>query len=242
MMKYDAVLFDLGSTLINFDNSSWDELGRMGCANAYPVIEAAAPSSVTPERLWDEFHFTIDRMIENHNENLSEIDLQTVTGEILKKLGVATLDGLAVKFIDAYYEPITTQISLIDGAYALLSKLKSAGPKIGLVSNTIFPAEFHRREMRRFGICEFFDFTIFSSEFKFRKPKRDIYLKALELAGTKAERTIFVGDRLIEDVGGPQSAGINGVLRRVEGRDYSAPITPFMTIKDLRELEEIILG
>jgi putative hydrolase of the HAD superfamily len=241
-MSYDAVLFDLGSTLLNYDNSSWDELGRLGCKNACPVLTGIAPFDVTPERLWDDFHFAIDQMAVSHNKDFSEIDLFEVTNLILTKLGIINLDGLAGRFIDAYYQPITAQITLIPGAGEVLSLLRGAGLKIGLVSNTIFPAEFHRWEMKRFGIFDFFDFTLFSSEFKFRKPKPDIFLKALELADSKPERTIFVGDRLVEDVGGPQAVGIRGVLKRVEDRDYTAQVTPYKIITDLRELKDIILG
>jgi len=241
-MNYDTVLFDLGSTLINYDNSTWDELGRLGCANAYPILKDIAPVELTPERLWDNFHYAIDQMAVSHNEDLSEIDLVAVTNSILANLGINSLDGLAGRFIDAYYQPITAQITLLPGAEEILKKFGGVGLKIGLVSNTIFPAEYHRREMKRFGIFDFFDFTIFSSEFGFRKPKKEIYFKALELANSQPRRTIFVGDRLVEDVGGPQAVGIRGVLKRVEGRDYAAPITPFDTIMNLRELEDIVLG
>ncbi|OGC95202.1 MAG: hypothetical protein A2W25_02015 [candidate division Zixibacteria bacterium RBG_16_53_22] len=241
-MKYDTVLFDLGSTLIKYENSSWDELGRLGCANAYPILEDIAPIELTPESLWENFHNAIDQMAVSHNEDLSEIDLVAVTDSILSKLGINSLDGLARKFIDAYYQPITAQITLLPDSREILEKFEGAGLKIGLVSNTIFPAEYHRREMKRFGIFDFFDFAIFSSEFGFRKPKKEIFFKALELAGSEPNRAIFVGDRMVEDVGGPQAVGIRGVLKRVDGRDYSAPVAPFQTITNLRELEDIVLG
>lgn len=241
-MIYKAAFFDLGSTLINYDNHPWDELGRMGCESARPLLDGLTLEAVTPERLWADFHYAIDQMFENHSEDLKEIDLYEVTAMILANLGVRHLDGLATRFVDAYYQPITTQISLIPGAREILSKFKAAGLKIGLVSNTIFPATFHRREMERFGIMNFFDFTIFSSELKIRKPKKEIYLTALEMAGSLPEETVFVGDRLVEDVGGPQSVGIRGILKFTEGRDYSALIEPFKTIHSLGELEKIVLS
>jgi len=47
---------------------------------------------------------------------------------------------------------------------------------------------------------------------------------------------IFVGDRLVEDIGGAQKAGIKAILKPKIGRDYSAPIIPDGRINDLREL------
>jgi HAD superfamily hydrolase (TIGR01549 family) len=240
-MKFEAVIFDLGGTLIEYENHNWDELGRMGCKAAYPLLSNLGLEAVTPERLWNDFHYAIDQMFINHSEDLKEIDLYQVTSIILSNFGISNPDGLVAKFVDAYYQPITNQVSLIQGVYEILSKCHAAGLKIGLVSNTIFPARFHRAEMERFGILRFFDFTIFSSEIKIRKPKREIFLKALELACTKPEVSVFVGDRLVEDVGGPQSVGINGILKFVDDRDYSAPIKPYGIIHSLVELEKIIL-
>ncbi len=240
-MKFDAVIFDLGSTLINYENHSWDELGILGCRNACPILNGLSNQLISPEILWKDFHYAVDKMFENHTEDLVEIDLYEITSGILAKLGITVADGLATRFVDAYYQPITGQTTLMPGADEILQKCRAAGLKIGLISNTIFPAAFHRAEMERFGILPFFDFTIFSSEFKFRKPKKEIFLKALDLAGSKPDTTVFVGDRLVEDIGGPQALGIKGILRFVEGRDYSAPITPYRTIYKLSELEKIIL-
>ena len=241
-MKYKAILFDLGSTLINFDNNSWDELGRRGCEAAGKLLDGMTNEVITPEKLWADFHYAIDMMFENHSEDLKEIDIYEVTAKILANLGITSPDGLVTRFVDTYYQPITTQITLIPGADAILKSIKEAGSKIGLVSNTVFPAKFHRAEMTRFGILPYFDFTIFSSEIGYRKPKKDIYFKALELAGTQPEETIFVGDRMVEDVGGPQSVGIKGILKFTDGRDYSAPVTPYKTIHELSELKSILLA
>jgi HAD superfamily hydrolase (TIGR01549 family) len=241
-MKYKAVIFDLGSTLINYENHSWDELGLMGCRNAAPLLKQIADIEIPPEKLRSEFHIIIDQMFLNHSEDLKEIDLREVTSLILERLGVAFVDGLSSRFIDAYYQPITDQASLVEGADEILSKIKSAGIKIGLISNTIFPPAYHRQEMRRFGLYDYFNFTIFSSDVGIRKPKREIFLRAMKLAGSTPETTVFVGDRLAEDVGGPQSLGIRAVLKVTEGRDYSLPIAPFATIHHLRELEKIILS
>ena len=148
-MKYKAVIFDLGSTLINYENNSWDELGRMGCANAAPLLKGISQVEISPELLWSDFHDAIDQMFINHTADLGEIDLREVTASILTKLGITVLDGFAGRFIDAYYQPITAQCSLLPGASEILGKLKDAGLKIGLISNTIFPGDFHRGEMKR---------------------------------------------------------------------------------------------
>jgi FMN phosphatase YigB (HAD superfamily) len=74
-----------------------------------------------------------------------------------------------------------------------------------------------------------------------RKPNKEIYLKALSLTKTQSERTVFVGDRLLEDVAGPQAVGMKAILKFDERRDYSDPIEPYRTVHSLDELGKIIL-
>jgi HAD superfamily hydrolase (TIGR01549 family) len=241
-LKYDAALFDLGGTLIIYENEySWKELALLGCRNARPVLKELSGAELPAERIRSHLLQVLDDAIQAHSEDLAEIDLYEIISVVLGDLGVEISDGLPAKFVDSYYQPTTDQIVLVPGAVELLSKLKGAGLKIGLISNSIFPAKFHRDEMQRFGILDYFDFTIFSSEVMIRKPNEEIYLKALSLAKSQSERTVFVGDRLIEDVAGPQAVGIKAILKFDERRDYSDPVEPYRTVHSLDELGKIIL-
>jgi len=241
MRKFKLVLFDLGGTLINYENSSWPELGRLGCAEGAKFLKENLGTDISVEDLNTSLHGAIGQMIKSRPDAYAELDLVALAGEVLKESGINITDGLPRKFIQAYYRPIRNQITLVPYANEILSEIKVAGLKIGLVSNTIFPAEFHRLEMRRFGLFRFFDFTLFSSEEKIRKPCREIYLKALKLGDSDPQDAVFIGDRLEEDIEGPQAIGIKAILKYVEGRDYSADIKPFDTIRDLQELEKIII-
>jgi len=241
-MKYRLVLFDLGGTLINYDNSPWPELGRLGCMEGANFLKNELGMDISAEVLNEKLHNAIGLMIESRGSDEFELDLIDMTTRTLSDMGINLADGLPEKFIAAYYRPIGDQITLFPYAGEILKKIKDAGMKVGLVSNTIFPADYHRNEMKSFGIYDYFDFTIFSSEEKIRKPGKEIYQKALMLGGADPEETIFIGDRLVEDVGGPQSVGIKAVLKYIEGRDYSAEIEPLGTIQELRELENIIFN
>jgi putative hydrolase of the HAD superfamily len=240
-MKFKLVLFDLGGTLINYDNKSWVELGRLGCIEGARYIKETMNHDIDVDQLNSMLHSAVGQMIQSRGDSDVELDLAELTGNTLSEFGINVTNGLPLKFIEVYYKPIRDQITLLPYAREILSKIKNAGLKIGLVSNTIFPADYHREEMRQFGIYEFFDFVIFSSEEKIRKPGGKIFFKALELGKAKPNEAVFIGDRLEEDIGGPQAVGIKGILRYTEGRDYSTDIEPFETIHDLRELDKIIL-
>lgn len=242
-MKFDAAIFDLGGTLIIYENRhSWTELALLGCRNAAPVLKEITGVEIPPERIRTQLLQILDDAMQARSKDLVEVDLFQIVSTALADLGVEISDGLPAKFVHSYYQPTTKQIALVPGAVELLSKLKGTGLKIGLISNSIFPAEFHRHEMQRFGILDYFDFTIFSSEVMIRKPKKEIYLKALSLMESESERTVFVGDRLIEDVAGPQAVGMRAILKFDEKRDYSDDVEPDAVIYSFDQLEKIILG
>jgi putative hydrolase of the HAD superfamily len=241
-MKFKLALFDLGGTLINYDNRPWPELGRLGCIEGARFIKELLNTDINVEQLDASLHEAVGHMIQSRGDSDYELDLAALVGKTLGGFGISITDGIPRKFIEAYYKPIREQITLFPHAVEILSQIKKAGMKIGLVSNTIFPAEYHRFEMREFGIYNFFDFTLFSSEEKIRKPGKEIFLRALRLGKSAPGEAVFIGDRLAEDIGGPQSVGITAILKYIEGRDYSADIVPSETIHELRELEEIIFG
>jgi putative hydrolase of the HAD superfamily len=61
------------------------------------------------------------------------------------------------------------------------------------------------------GLAERLDFSVFSSEVGTRKPHPAIFERALEALAVEPERTLFVGDRLYEDVRGAGELGMTTV-------------------------------
>ena len=95
--------------------------------------------------------------------------------------------------------------------HALLDSLRSGGLKLGLVSNAFDPAWLLHRDLEQMGLAERLDFAVFSSEVGKRKPHPLIFRCALESLEVGAEETLFVGDRLLEDVGGASALGMKTV-------------------------------
>jgi putative hydrolase of the HAD superfamily len=61
------------------------------------------------------------------------------------------------------------------------------------------------------GIAKRIDVAVFSSEVGVRKPHPEIFLRVLAALGAAPERTLFVGDRLYEDVRGAGELGMTTV-------------------------------
>ncbi len=104
--------------------------------------------------------------------------------------------------------------------------------RIGLISNTIWPAELHRLDLERHGLLEHFGATVFSSEAGLWKPDPRIFALTLERLGVAPDRAVFVGDRLMEDIQGAQRAGLRAVF--VEGTQDYADIDADAFIPDAR--------
>lgn len=239
-MKYKAALFDLGSTLIEFENHDWHTMGKIGITNAYPFLKEKFPQLIELHKFGPTFYDYLKEILDQR-EDYSEIALTDSCAMIFERMGLESTDGVIEKFINIYYRPIAEQITLIPGAVEILDKLKNAGLTIGLVSNSIFPEEFHRGEMGHFGLLKYFDFTIFSSSVGFRKPGKEIFDMALKKAGVAASQVIFIGDRFDADIIGAKNAGIISVWKYRENRENPENVRPDYSIVNLDELETIVL-
>lgn len=140
---------------------------------------------------------------------------------------------------------------LVDGASELLHQLRGRGLKIGLISNTgRTPGSVLRDVLAKREVLTLFDAVVFSNEHGYCKPQRSIFDALSTALRVPAEETVFVGDNIYCDVHGAQQAGMKGVLFIPQKRGgavapdvaHGLTITPDATIRDLRQLPEIIDG
>jgi HAD superfamily hydrolase (TIGR01509 family) len=239
-LRYDAVLFDLGSTLIEYENSDWESLGKRGVIEAYPIIKAAFPQMPQVEIFGPAFYKHLRSILDENRVDNSEIDLYDLCRLIFGRMGFENQDGVAEKFVHKYYQPITRQVTMEEGAPEILGQVKESGLAIGLVSNTIFPEKYHLEELARFDLLKYFNFTIFSSSVKTRKPGKGIFELALRLADSPPARTLFVGDRFDADIVGAKNAGLTAVWKFHEDRQNPDNVQPDFSINKLEELKTII--
>jgi putative hydrolase of the HAD superfamily len=87
--------------------------------------------------------------------------------------------------------------------------------------------------LRRAGLAPMLDGVVTAAELGVRKPKREIFARALEIAGAGPEQAVHVGDSIEEDVAGAGAAGIEPMLLRRDGRPGPSGVR---TIASLAEL------
>ena len=79
-----------------------------------------------------------------------------------------------------------------------------------------------REDLERLGLDAYLDASVFSSEVGVRKPDPRIFREALERLGVEPTETVFVGERRIDDVSGPQAVG----MRAVQTREFRQEADP----------------
>jgi HAD superfamily hydrolase (TIGR01549 family) len=122
-----------------------------------------------------------------------------------------------------------------------LETLRARGYRLGLVSNFCNLVDVVYLNLDRLGLLRYFDQTVLSCEIGWRKPSPRIYTAICEKLEVAPQECLFVGDRLIEDVLGPQKAGMHAVLtREFRQEDPTPEIQPDRVISRLDELLEFL--
>jgi putative hydrolase of the HAD superfamily len=151
-----------------------------------------------------------------------------------------TLDEAAlVEAARRYALPIREGLVAADGAAATLAALREAGYRIGLISNTIWPAELHIEDLEEIGLLHYLEHLTFSGEIGIWKPNRQIFQHALDALGVAPEHAVFVGDSPREDIVGAHAAGMRAIW--IRSREFPlGDVQPDAMIETLPELLPIL--
>ncbi|MBD3382660.1 MAG: HAD-IA family hydrolase [candidate division Zixibacteria bacterium] len=233
-----AALFDLGSTLIEYENISWNDVYKLSIMEGFKLLEGHNFLFSEKSKLMEGFVSVVNEMIAHSMEIQKEPDLRRFFIDFFKKHEHDLSDEIYDDFLEHYYQPIRDHLSLIPGAIDVLHFFKSKGCKLGLISNTVFPQRYHYEDMQNFGVLEFFDEIVFSSEFEYRKPHPAIFEHVLRKLDISADQAFFVGDRVDVDVAGAKNAGITAILKLKSDRVYENHGKADLIIDDLAELIE----
>jgi putative hydrolase of the HAD superfamily len=201
-----AVLFDWGDTLMQFayDEALVEAGHRAGLAtldrDQLPEVERV--TAHFRER-YEPFFWTPG--------TVEELEYPGLVRQLLGDFGIEVSDEELTRFLEAEHAAWDPARQLAAHTHALLEALRGRGLKLGLVSNAFDPGWLLHRDLEQMGLAERLDFSVFSSEVGKRKPHPAIFERALEALGVAAEDTVFVGDRLYEDVRGAGELGMTTV-------------------------------
>ena len=127
-----------------------------------------------------------------------------------------------------------------------MEALHRMGKRLGIISN-IISTSFVPHILREYGIAQYMECVVLSSEAGVRKPNPVIFEIALQQLGVKAENVAYVGDTLSRDVLGAKNANL-GLMILIDNpaiahRDiglHGKGIEPDIRINDLAEIPAIL--
>src|SRR3954469_5433643 len=142
---------------------------------------------------------------------VEELEYPGLVRKLLGEFGIEVDDEELTRFLEAEHAAWDPARQLAAHTHALLEALRERGLKLGLVSNAFDPGWLLHRDLEQMGLAKRLDFSVFSSEVGKRKPHPAIFERALEELEIDAADTVFVGDRLYEDVRGAGELGMTTV-------------------------------
>jgi putative hydrolase of the HAD superfamily len=211
-----AVLFDYGHTLIHFDENPHARLD--GAYRRINRLLRAELSREVPEAesLIRDVSMVVDEEIQRDYQEgrPEEVEIAGVYDRALRRIGLEISPEVIEQVMELEQEGWLASVHVGTEVIDSLRRLRQAGLRTGVVSNAAYRPRLMRLQVEALGLLPHLDSLTFSSEVGLRKPHPAIYRDALQKLGVEAESTLFVGDRLREDVRGPKQVGMRAVLLR----------------------------
>jgi putative hydrolase of the HAD superfamily len=202
-----AVLFDVGNTLTQWE---WDD-DLLDAGHRAALAAIGRDGLPEPERLTARWREHYEPLLRERWDAPEEVEYPGLTRELLRDVGIEVSDDELLCYLEAEHAAWAPATQLGSTSQALLESLRARGLKLGLVSNTFDPPDLLHRDMARFGLAARVDAIVFSSEVGFRKPRPEIFRRALGILGVEPEAALFVGDSLYHDVRGASELGMTTV-------------------------------
>jgi HAD superfamily hydrolase (TIGR01662 family) len=237
----EAVLFDYGHTLIYFDERPHSTL-----VEAYEKVNRLLRDTLQREVpaaqvLIEKVSRAVDDEIQRDYAagRPEEVEIATIYDTALRGLGLELKPDLIERVMELEQEGWLRSVHVGPDVVATLEALRNQGLRLGIVSNAAYRPRLMKQQLAALDLADFFDGVTFSSEVGVRKPHPAIYADALRKLAADPSRTLFVGDRVREDVQGPQAQGMRAVLTR-EWRQEDDPGLADFVIERLGELPPIV--
>jgi putative hydrolase of the HAD superfamily len=236
-----AVLFDFGHTLVDFRRT------QEALHEAYEQIRARIEAVAFMEvhellDLVERVAGGVDRLVAESYEQrrMEELDQVTMFKEALGAIGfdlpADVVDHIVALDHSAYSKSLAVEPEVLD----TLDRLRADGKRLGLVSNITLLPRLVREDLDRMSLGSRLDATVFSSEAGVRKPDPRIFRDALERLESDPAETVFVGDRLYDDIGGAQAVGMRAVLTRQFRQEDDPDYQPDAVIDHITQLPDAL--
>lgn len=210
-----ALYFSLYGTLIDIRTDEHDPYVYSALSNylAYHAVH------ISPEKIQDEYFRRIEEHFENSEEEYPEVDIHNIFHDIMHRYGhgngysESVVTDTALLFRSLTVRHFELFPSLIDTLNRLHENFRMA-----IVSDAQWV--FAEPEMDILDITRFFEFSLFSSRFGFKKNDARFFNSALEKLAVKPDESIYIGNIKQKELRCAKEAGMKCILFRTECPEY----------------------
>ena len=192
-----AVIFDWGGTL-----TRWHDV------DFHAEIEALAEAVVATEDPREEIRSRLLAAGDAIWGRSREHQRSATIADIFDEAGLEHDPELLQAYRD-FWEPHTVTDADVRPTW---EALRALGIKVGVLSNTVWPREWHRGFFGRDGVLDLVDGDVYTSEIPWTKPAPEAFRAAMDAVGVDDPAAcVYVGDRLFDDIWGAANAGLRAV-------------------------------
>jgi putative hydrolase of the HAD superfamily len=209
-----AVLFDLGDTLLDFEPMDTRAVFRRASRLTYDFMVARGVAMPDFNRYTRVYFRAVRWSYLWAKLRQREFNSLELLRTFHRKMDLPVDEPLLRELAWLWYEPITEQTRVEENLRATLAAIRSAGLRLGVISNTFVPGFVHDRHLEMEGLLEFLPVRIYSSEVGYRKPDKRIFQAALAQLDVTPSEVLFVGDLVKTDIVGARRMGMKTALKQ----------------------------
>jgi putative hydrolase of the HAD superfamily len=212
-------MFDLDDTLLN---------RKQAVENIFPLIIEKCYKNIA---LTEEQYCGMLKTFKEYDQN-GRSDKIKMFGSLFNEF--PPLYRLSDSEIKQFWESNFYDCFTLENEYKNVLKQLKEHVKTAVITNGSGFSQ--RSKIANTGLDEFFEVIIVSAEAELWKPDPKIFELALDKLGVSPENALFVGDNLLTDIAGCQSAGINGIWFNPDKAENNTDIKPFAEIAEFDDV------
>lgn len=211
--RIEAVLFDLGDTLLHFGKLSKGQLMEEAMQRSFAYLQehhqpVGSFGTYRLLHLWGIRWHLLRSWLTGKDFNSLKL-LETYGTKNGMSLSPEQWEELNWR----WYERLAEAGVVEAGTAEALGALGALGLKLGVLSNTFIHKSSLERHLEQEGLLRFFPVRLYSYEFPWRKPNVKIFQEAARRVGVEPKKILFVGDLIHKDVAGALAAGMVAALK-----------------------------
>ena len=243
VMTIQAVFFDMGGTIETYRYTQ--ELRIQATPGIQQrLISAGIDLGLSNMQLYETVSIGLKRYHQWSVQCLDELSPEQVWRDYILpdySINKAALDVIAEELM-MYIELHYYEREMRPEIPSVLEAIHRMGLKIGLISNVCSRGQVGA-SLEQYGIENYFDPIVLSSEYGRRKPDPAIFHYAARLANVPTSECLYVGDRIARDILGARKAGYRLAIQIRHDFDHGEVeegATPDAIIDQMTELIDIL--